>query len=49
VAIERDWYQLGQWRLDAQGCCRHCGTHIAGVFEDKPGSWGPRRQVVRFR
>jgi len=49
VVIERDWYQLGRWRLDAQGCCRQCGTHIAGVFEDKPGSWGPRRQVIRFR
>lgn len=49
VLIERDWYQLGQWRLDAQGCCRKCGTHIAGIFEDKPGNWGPKRQVVRFR
>ena len=49
VVIERDWYQLGRWQLDAQGCCQHCGTHIAGVFEEKPGDWGPRRQPVRFR
>lgn len=48
VVVERDWYRLGQWRLDAQGCCVRCGSRIAGVFEDKPGDWGPRRQPVRF-
>lgn len=46
--IERDWYQLGEWNLDAQGCCAHCGTWIAGMFEARPGSWGPRRQPIRL-
>ncbi len=46
--IERDWYQLGEWRLDARGRCAHCGHPIAGVFEAHPGSWGPRRQVVHM-
>ncbi|XOV88339.1 MAG: AmmeMemoRadiSam system radical SAM enzyme [Pseudomonadota bacterium] len=46
--IERDWYRLGNWRLDAQGSCRRCGYHVAGVFEASPGSWGPQRQAVRF-
>jgi pyruvate formate lyase activating enzyme len=46
--IERDWYTLGEWRLDAQGRCAHCGTAIAGVFEARPGTWGARRQPVRM-
>ena len=31
--IERDWYRLGRWHLDAQGCCKSCGFHLAGVIE----------------
>lgn len=46
--IERDWYQLGEWQLDSQSCCKHCGTWIAGVFEGDPGNWGRRRQPVRI-
>jgi pyruvate formate lyase activating enzyme len=46
--IERDWYTLGEWGLDAQGRCAHCGTAIAGVFEARPGTWGARRQPVRM-
>jgi pyruvate formate lyase activating enzyme len=48
VLIERDWYQLGTWQLDAQGCCRSCGEWIPGVFELEPGDWGPKRQPVRL-
>ena len=44
--IERDWYRLGAWRLDANGCCNACGTRIAGVFEAEPGDWGARRLPV---
>ncbi len=46
--IERDWYELGTWQLDAQGSCLRCGTHIAGIFEATPGTWGRKRQPVRF-
>jgi len=46
--IERDWYQLGEWALDGQSCCKRCGTWIAGVFEELPGTWGRQRQVVRI-
>ena len=46
--IERDWYQLGEWRLDAAGACPECGTVCAGVFEGRPGNWGRRRQPVRL-
>ena len=49
LLIERDWYQLGEWHLDAEGHCAHCGEAIAGVFEEAPGHWGPRRQVVRMK
>ncbi|MEX2365930.1 MAG: AmmeMemoRadiSam system radical SAM enzyme, partial [Pseudohongiellaceae bacterium] len=48
VVIERDWYQLGRWHLDAQGCCQDCGTHIPGIFHATPGNWGRRRQPVKF-
>lgn len=47
--IERDWYQLGDWKLDSQSCCSHCGTWIAGVFEGNPGDWGRQRQIVRVK
>ena len=46
--IERDWYQLGEWKLDIQSCCINCGTWIAGVFDQAPGNWGRQRQVVRI-
>ncbi len=46
--IERDWYRLGAWELDAAGRCRGCGVVCAGVFDPKPGDWGSRRQPVRL-
>lgn len=49
VVIQRDWYRLGRWCLDADGRCTACGTHCAGVFDpDGPGTWGPRRLRVRL-
>jgi pyruvate formate lyase activating enzyme len=47
--IGRDWYLLTSWKLDARGCCRNCGTPLPGVFEGKPGEWGPRRQPVDMK
>jgi pyruvate formate lyase activating enzyme len=47
-AIERDWYRLGEWRLDERGCCENCGTQIPGVFNARPGKWGARRLPVRL-
>ena len=46
--IERDWYELGEWRLDAAGACAQCGTRIAGVFNGAPGQWGRMRLPVRL-
>jgi pyruvate formate lyase activating enzyme len=47
LLIGRDWYDLTAWNLDGGGRCRHCGTACAGVFRDRPGNWGRRRQMVR--
>ncbi|MBY0430815.1 MAG: AmmeMemoRadiSam system radical SAM enzyme, partial [Rhodospirillales bacterium] len=46
--IERDWYELGRWRLTADGRCPDCGTALPGVFEAEPGDWGRKRLPVRL-
>ncbi|MDK1024558.1 MAG: AmmeMemoRadiSam system radical SAM enzyme [Gammaproteobacteria bacterium] len=48
LLIERNWYELGQWNLDGQGCCKRCGQLAAGRFEAVPGTWGAKRQPVQF-
>ncbi len=48
VVIERDWYRLGAWRLAEDGRCAGCGTRVNGVFDGRPGRWGPRRLPVRL-
>jgi len=48
LLIERDWYELGHWRLDAGGACLGCGSQLPGVFDGPPGAWGPRRLPVRL-
>jgi len=47
--IGRDWYRLTAWDLKPGGVCPKCGTACAGVFEDGPGSWGARYQMVPMR
>jgi pyruvate formate lyase activating enzyme len=46
LLIGRDWHQLSEWNLDAAGHCTFCGTQCAGVFAEKPGSWGAKRRSV---
>lgn len=46
--IERDWYQLGEWRLDAQGRCLQCAEQLPGIFDSAPGTWGARRLPIRI-
>ena len=48
LLVERDWYRLGRWGLDAEGRCASCGRRCAGVFESRPGTWGARRMPVRM-
>lgn len=47
VVIERDWYELGAYRLEGSDC-RACGTPLPGRFSAKPGTWGRRRLPVRI-
>jgi pyruvate formate lyase activating enzyme len=48
LLIGRDGYAITAWGLDAEGRCAACGARCAGVFEPKPGTWGPRRLPVRL-
>jgi pyruvate formate lyase activating enzyme len=48
LVIGRDWYQLTGWNLTETGACPNCQTLCAGVFEPRPGSWGPKRRPVRL-
>ena len=48
LLIERDWYVLGAWNLDADGCCAACGEPLPGVLEERPGTWCARRMPVRL-
>lgn len=44
--LERDWYVLGEYHIK-NGACEVCKTPIAGYFENRVGTWGPKRQKVR--
>ena len=45
--IRRDWYQLREYNLVA-GKCPDCGKALAGHFDSRPGTWGPRSCPVRL-
>ncbi len=44
--IERDGYDIGRYRLTADGRCEACGEAISGVFGPAAGRWGSRRMPV---
>jgi pyruvate formate lyase activating enzyme len=46
LLIERDWYELGEYNLRNKNKCSKCGAVCAGEFDDKPGTWGSKRQPV---
>jgi pyruvate formate lyase activating enzyme len=46
--IERDWYELGEYRLTDDGRCERCRERIPGVFEGPASGWGRRRLPVRL-
>jgi pyruvate formate lyase activating enzyme len=46
LVIERDWYELGAYRLTDDGRCLACGTRIPGVFAGPAEAWGRRRMPV---
>jgi pyruvate formate lyase activating enzyme len=47
--IGRDWYELSDWNLSADGACCFCSALCAGVFEAQPGHWGARRAPVLLK
>lgn len=47
LLIQRDWYQLGTYQLVGNRCAK-CSEIIPGVFEDRPGTWGAKRQPIRI-
>ena len=49
LLIERDWYELGRFDLDAHGACNACATPLAGHFDAAPGTAGARRMPIRLR
>ncbi len=46
--IERDWYQINHYRLDAKGCCPDCGSAVAGRFSSSHGNFGRRRVAIKL-
>ncbi len=46
--IERDWYNLSDYKLDKNGACLYCGTTIAGCFDLTHGHWGSKRKPLHL-
>jgi len=46
LLIERDWYTLGAWHLDAEGRCDSCSAPLPGLFEARAGTWGAKRLPI---
>jgi pyruvate formate lyase activating enzyme len=47
--IVRNGFQIMGWGLKEKGQCKFCGAPCAGVFEEKPGVWGPKRLQLQLR
>ena len=47
LLIERDWHQLGTYSLIGNRC-NQCSETIPGHFDQKPGTWGRKRQPIRI-
>jgi len=47
LLIERDWYDLGKYRIRDRACMK-CKTRIPGVFENRKGDWGRKRLPISF-
>lgn len=48
TVIQRDWYEILDYRLDDGGHCTSCGTAIAGRFSHFDSAFGARRIPVRL-
>lgn len=48
AVIVRDWYEIKQYDLTAEGRCKNCNAAIAGRFEQFTGQFGRQRIPVRI-
>jgi len=48
ILIERNWYEISNYRLTEAGRCSKCDTRLAGRFSPQAGDWGAKRQPVRI-
>ena len=46
--IVRDWYEMLEYRVTAEGKCPDCGARVPGCFDAAPGTFGRRRIPVAF-
>jgi pyruvate formate lyase activating enzyme len=46
AVVVRDWYSMRRYELTDDGCCRHCGYRLPGVYDGPVGRWGARRLPV---
>lgn len=49
LLIERDWYQMKQYRLDTQARCPDCNRVLSGHFDATCGHFGRRRIPLRIQ
>ncbi|HEY9785813.1 MAG TPA: AmmeMemoRadiSam system radical SAM enzyme [Candidatus Obscuribacterales bacterium] len=45
LLIKRDWFELDTYRIKGNRCSK-CNAVIPGVFEERKGGWGRKRQPV---
>jgi len=48
LLIERDWYTLGEFNIDAEKRCKKCHTPIDGFFHASAGQWGAKRLPIQL-
>jgi len=46
--IVRDWYEIPDYQLTADGCCPYCHTQVSGRFGAFNGAFGARRIPLRL-
>ncbi len=47
LLVERDWYELGVYRVQDSRCPR-CAATCAGVWTATAGDWGRKRRAIRI-
>ncbi|HTS79543.1 MAG TPA: AmmeMemoRadiSam system radical SAM enzyme [Myxococcaceae bacterium] len=49
MLVARDWYEILDYRLTADGCCPGCGYRLPGRFSSEAEHFGGRRMPVVLR